>query len=100
MNEEKIKALLSDEKFVAGILELETPEDVCKAFADEGVTVTTEEIIQVKEQLASIGENNDELSEDQLEDVSGGYFVTTLILWGVTALIGIGIGDKVTRRRW
>ncbi len=98
MNEEKLKSLMADEAFVSRLLELETPEEVCAAFEKEGITVTPEEIRQVKEKLENVNSES-ELSEDALEEVAGGFLVSA-VAWGVTALIGIGFGEKITRSRW
>ncbi len=99
MNEEKVKSLMADEAFVNKLLEMETPEEVCAAFEKEGITVTADEISKVKEKLESAGAEG-ELSEDSLEEVAGGVLIATAIYYGVGALIGIGIGEKITRRRW
>lgn len=100
MNEEKLKSLMADEAFVNKLLELETPEEVCAAFEKEGITVTADEISKLKEKLESAGTEG-ELSEDALEEVAGGFMLLwTAAVWGASALTGIGIGEKITRRRW
>ena len=100
MNEEKLKSLMADEAFVSKLLERETPEEVCAAFEKEGITVTADEISKIKEKLEG-AETEGELSEDALEEVAGGFVLLwTAITYGVTALTGIGIGEKITRRRW
>lgn len=101
MNEKKLKSLMADEAFVNKLLEMETPEEVCAAFEKEGLTVTEEEINQVKEKLANADENGELLGEDDLEEVAGGFILTTTLLYGAAyGLMGIGIGEKITRRRW
>lgn len=100
MNEEKLKSLMADEAFVNKLLEMETPEEVCAAFEKEGITVTADEVSKLKEKLESAGTEG-ELSEDTLEEVAGGsVLLITAIHYGIGALIGIGIGEKITRRRW
>lgn len=100
MDEEKLKSLMADEAFVNKLLELETPEEVCAAFEKEGITVTADEISKLKEKLESAGTEG-ELSEDALEEVAGGFLLLwSAAVWGASALTGIGIGEKITRRRW
>lgn len=69
MNEEQVKELFSDEAFVASILEMETSEEVQKAFSDRGLDLSLDEIEIIKNSLSN---EETELSEDDLETVTGG----------------------------
>lgn len=99
--EERIKELLADEAFVAKLTELETPEEVVAAFKEKDVEVSVDDITNVKTQLEKMNESGGELSEDELEDVAGGSIILTTLIYGAAyAITGIGIGSKITRRRW
>lgn len=104
MSEEQIKELFSDETFVASILEMETPEEVQKALSERGLDLSLEEINTIQNSLSN---EEEELSEDQLEEVAGGFAVTTLvcglIIGGAAAGGAFSLGKAVhgwTRRRW
>lgn len=100
MEQEKMKTLLENQEFVSGILEMETPEEVSAAFAKEGLTVTSEELVKAREQIAA-SQTNGELSETDLEDVSGGFLIAyTLATWAFTGGVTIGIVERITDKRW
>lgn len=55
----------------------------------------------MNEEKLTNADSEGELSEDALEDVAGGFLLLWIAaVWGATALTGIGIGEKITRRRW
>ncbi len=108
MGEQEIKKLFSDEKFVSEILDMESPEEVRSALQIKGLDLSLEEIAVIKNSLDSAEE---ELSEDQLENVAGGFALSAgatalicgLIIGGSTLKGGYEIGKAVnnwTRRRW
>ncbi|MDR0886989.1 MAG: hypothetical protein LBN22_11695 [Clostridiales Family XIII bacterium] len=95
----KILELVNDPSFIESILQLETPEEVQKAFADKGVTLSIGEIESIKKAVEAQSEG--ELTEDDLGDVVGGVDIAGII--GAVA-DGLGkLGDKIhvwTRSRW
>lgn len=100
MNDQQIKDLFSDQAFMNSILEMETAEEVQAALKEKGLDLSLEEIGVIRESLNS---ENGELSEDELENVSGGS-ITVGIIIGVAAICGAatlakGVSDW-TRRRW
>ncbi len=100
MEEEKIRELFSDETFVSSLLELETPEEVQKALAEKGVDLTIDEICTVQKSLM---QSDGELSEEDLENVSGGSIIATLIIVvaGIAGAASLGKAvNSWTRRRW
>jgi len=103
MNEQKIKEIFADEAFVSSILEMETPEEVQKALADKGLDLSVDEINTIKESLSA---EEGELSDEQLEDVSGGSITAVicgLIIGGAALAGGVSLGKAInnwTRRRW
>ena len=99
MNIKKIKEVFSDEAFVKGLFELETAAEVQTALKEKGIELTEEEIFAIREMFLKVADGKisaeqleqwavqaerGELSEELLEQVSGG--VITLL-----GAIGIGI---------
>ncbi|MBR3630956.1 MAG: hypothetical protein IKN55_10885 [Oscillospiraceae bacterium] len=83
-NQKKAKALMEDEAFVRACFAAENEAAVQKLFADNGVTVSTEEIELMKDMIGAVADgkisgeqlekltNGGELSEDELSEVAGG----------------------------
>jgi hypothetical protein len=69
---EKVLELLQDEAFVAELDKLEKEEDIIALFESRGATVTMD---QLRELIAQLPENG-EVSDDDLEKVSGGAWIT------------------------
>ena len=69
---EKMKALMSDEKMINKLLSINDPEEARKFFAENGMEFTIEEIHMLAGCLNRMAENNGELSDASLNDVSGG----------------------------
>ncbi len=69
MIDKKLIELFEDDKFILHTLELETPEEVAKAFADRGVELTLDVIKALGEYISR---SNDMCDED-LDGVTGGY---------------------------
>ena len=93
LNKEQIEKVFSDEAFVKSLLELEEPEDVQAALSEKGVDFSLEEVKQIGAQISKAieakqnGEETDELSFEQLDDVAGGSF----FFLGVV-LVGMAVG--------
>lgn len=82
---EKVQAVMSDAEFVKKISAMEEPEDVQKAFAEKGVDFTLEEISQIAELV--VGSEGEELTEAQMESVSGGVLAEIAIVASGVALV-------------
>ncbi len=67
-----LKTLLSDKDFMKGIVEMETPEEVQKAFKDKGVEISAEQVQEIGEIINATLEKGSALSEDELGEISGG----------------------------
>lgn len=102
MNEQQIKELFSNEEFIDSLLALETPEEVQKALTDQGVDLSIQEILAIKDSIANSLDSEEELSEEQLETVTGGSFLVVAIISAVvTGLIKLGDAvDRWTNKRW
>lgn len=110
MNEATIREVFSDENFVKGLFELETPEEVQTALRQKDISLSVEEIVKVRELLLKRMETGAELSEEELAEVTGGS-VTAIIglcavlgaaaLLGATSLGGIAFCTNIyTHGRW
>ena len=106
MNEKLLKEVLSDSKFAELLIQQETPEDVQILLKEKGIELTLEDITSVRNILEQQAEG--ELSEDNLENVSGGSLTLAAAI-GIASIISassaalVSIGDKVntwTNRRW
>jgi predicted ribosomally synthesized peptide with nif11-like leader len=64
------KELLKDESFVKKVSGMKSVEDVQKAFADKGVSISIDELKKMQKAA------NGELSDGDLESVAGGHSLT------------------------
>lgn len=81
---ELVQAAMNDAEFVKKISAMQEPEDVQKAFAEKGVEFTLEEISQIAEMVA--GNEGEELTEGQMDAVSGGILAEIAIVASGIAL--------------
>lgn len=72
MDQVKLSALLGNEEFANVLIEKETPAEVVALFAENGMTITEEEVTKLHEMLTKSASG--ELNEDDLENVAGGSF--------------------------
>ena len=108
---ERLNELYSDPKMAQKLNAAPTEEDLRLMLAENGVEFTPEEMSGILSELASVAEqafSNEELSEEQLESVSGGFSLSFAIpilgkvalkatgsvatALGVSSVVGIGIG--------
>ncbi|MBQ7704552.1 MAG: Nif11-like leader peptide family RiPP precursor [Selenomonadaceae bacterium] len=68
--------VLKDEAVVKELLQQETAEDVQKFLASKGVEISIEEINQIQAQFLKAAENDEEISDEELEQVAGGFSMT------------------------
>ena len=99
MNEALIKDIFSDEVFVNSLLECETAEEVKTALKEKNLDLSIDDILCLQKMLAA--KASEELQEDELENVAGGFATVMAILGvcGATASVG-GFVNTVTNRRW
>jgi len=100
MNEERIKEVFSDEAFVKELVSKETPEEVQALLEDKDIEMSVSEIVKLRELLEKKAEDpNAELSDEDLEDVSGGCLGVAVIA-SFAVFIGAGVVNGVTDGRW
>ena len=114
---DKMREVFSDEEFVKGLFELETPEEVQAALEEKEIELSTGEICQMRDFLIRYQEGtlteeekkmvefaneyrDGELSEEELENVSGGLIGWILVgLALFAAVMAVGVTCE-TRGRW
>ena len=96
MNEELIKEVFSDEEYVKSLFESESWEAAQASLKEKGIDMTIDQL----KQMIDILKNNTtgELSEDDLETVTGGVtqivaFTVSLVV-AITANVGIAFGKE------
>ncbi|MEN1761413.1 MULTISPECIES: Nif11-like leader peptide family RiPP precursor [Anoxynatronum] len=108
--EEKLKLLQqkleADEQLVEKLMQQETPEEVQALLKENDVNLTIEEINEIREAILKMLDRmtEGELSEEDLEEVTGGIFFA----YGVLALCGIFVAlatgttvtNMFTKGRW
>lgn len=94
LTEEKAKViseyLVADKERAQRLLET-APEDAAKEMSADGCTVTAEELVEFGSAMAQVV-GKAELSEDDLENVSGGAVGSVLLACGIAAVVGYGVG--------
>jgi hypothetical protein len=73
---------------------------VQSALHDKGLDLSLDEIARIRSTILTAAEQGGELSEEQLESISGG-FIFGLIPLIFLAVVGTAMGvSAATRRRW
>ncbi len=92
----KFNQLMEDKEFVMKMLGQESEQAVQKLLAENGVEMTIEEVDALGATMNQYFEklNSDELDEDSLENVAGGFAITLgagVSLWAVgKAIFAVG----------
>ncbi len=95
---EKIKALVIDEAFGEEIKDVESLEELQKAFEAHNVEISLDDLEQICVGIAL--NNSDSLNEEDLDLVSGGMGPLTAlaITWGVCYVTGYVAGRIIKRK--
>ena len=90
MDNEKLKKIFSDEEFVIELLGLENPEDVQVLLKTKGIDLDLDQICKFGEmldkKLSALTAEEGEISEEELEDVAGGWFAIVMPI--VSTIVG------------
>ncbi len=73
--QEKFTKAFSDKAFAEKVLAMETPEEVRAALLEKDIDLDVEDIIEIKDLMERRLNGGEELSEDDLEDISGGALI-------------------------
>ena len=98
MDKERIKEIFSDEEFVVELLGLENPEDAQALLKTKGIDLELDQVRKMGEiinkQLNAVAIEEGEISEEELEDVAGGWFAI------VMPIITTVVGSVIKSVRW
>jgi lactobin A/cerein 7B family class IIb bacteriocin len=98
MNEAEVREIFSDEAFTSSLLALETAEEVQSALSDKGLDLSLDEIATIRGSILTATTQGGELSEEQLESVSGGIGpITLFIIALVVGSVAGGLNGSGTR---
>ena len=98
------KKFEADQAFVENLFNLESAQEVQGFLKNQGLDFTLEEIDAFKNALIKTTQK-DELSDDDLAEVAGGFVLTTGMIATTAAVIGgtstsAGFIHTITRSRW
>ena len=85
---ERIKQIQNVEKFQQELMDVKSAEEVLAVLKNHGVEAT---IAEVEAMLAQASQQKEELSEDDLETVAGGYirpWSIPLVKWLIKKIFG------------
>lgn len=86
--------LIEDKQRAYRLLELE-PEKALEELNSYGLDLTVDEVKEFGEQLISLVNTDDELNEEALQSVSGGFMITAGVLAAAVALFAAGLSASV-----
>ena len=98
-----IREVFSDEAFVKGLFALETPQEVQAALKEKKIELSIDEIVKTRQLLVRSAENGGVLSDEELQEVSGGFDVSGALIIGIAGIlagIGIVVGAGVAGAAW
>ena len=103
MNEERIKEIFSDEAFVKELLSLDAAADIQALLKTKGIELDLDQIEKAKEIVAkklAIIAAGEELDDDDLDEVSGGFAITTLgVVSAIISVVGFASSMVITKTR-
>jgi predicted ribosomally synthesized peptide with nif11-like leader len=107
MDDARVKEVFADEAFVKSLLELETPEEVQSALKARGIEASREEILSARDALVKAAEKGGALSEEELENVAGGFLplIPIMIAGAIAGGAGVVAGGSalthvLTKGKW
>jgi hypothetical protein len=100
IGEQEIKDLFADEAYVSSLLALDTAEEVQASLAKKGLDLSTAEITTLLDSMQKYAESDEELSEADLETVTGGLLISLIFVLVGAAVAATGASMSVRRRRW
>ncbi|HBQ86814.1 MAG TPA: hypothetical protein DD811_10110 [Syntrophomonas sp.] len=96
----------ADKTLAEKLLSQENPQDVQSLLKEQGLDFSIEEIDMLRQALVRALEKNagDELSDEDLENVAGGFAITAIValigaIAGAVSVAG-AVTDQAVRSRW
>lgn len=98
----KLEEAKNDADFIEKLFEQETPEKIQEVFAEKGIILAIEDVKSLIVNVVDTLEKKvEEVDEATLDNVSGGFVVTSAMIgWGCAALMaagGMAIGWKLAK---
>lgn len=101
----KIISLLQNENFLSKLNDASNPEEIQKAFKNEGIDISVDKAEIVSEALESANErirNGEEMTPEELSEVGGGKSLLKkaleLTIMGTVIALGANVAKKVNDR--
>ncbi|MDR1627461.1 MAG: hypothetical protein LBR79_01645 [Oscillospiraceae bacterium] len=91
---DKIKEKLKNKDFLKKIIGLETKEEVKKAFSEEGLEISEQEVEEIGEYINACVDKLSKMPEDDLEKISGGLSTVYSALFDSAMFVKTGLGLK------
>lgn len=88
---EELKKVFSDEAFVKKVFSTANDEEAQRLLSEKGIELSVQETEKLLDGIAKVyarNQNREELSEEELEEVGGGFVGTIVAIVGVMALAG------------
>lgn len=97
-DQKKVEEVIQNQEFLERIAMMEDPEEVQKAFAEEGIAFSLDEVKAIGQMVAT--GSVDEFSESDLEVVSGGLALATIAGCIACAAALINLGTAIKTGTW
>lgn len=91
MDEALVKQVFADEEFVKGLFQLDTPQEVQAALREKDIELSVDEIAKIRDILVKRFESDGELSDEELEMVSGGFLIELVSIAVIASMVGTGL---------
>ena len=90
---EKLQQVMQNKQYAEELMAPETTEEIQAKFAEAGIEFSADEVEKIVEFVASQPVTKDEeLSEDSLENVTGGVFPIGMAIFLGLTILGVAIG--------
>lgn len=98
----RLIALVEDSQFVEEMMLQKTPEEVQKVFIENGVDISLEDVNELGHALAELENKgaSEELNEDELNIVAGGFAITTAGVVAAAKIIVAAGGLALSVYKW
>jgi hypothetical protein len=94
---DNINELLGDKKFVEKILVMQTPEEIQKAFSDQGVKISTKELDEIAKNISQIINGlcqNEKITDNEAENISGSIDVHQTLRTAAAMIASVAVAGS------
>lgn len=86
---ERLEQIMEKEAFVEKLAEAATEEEMCELFRQEGIQMESGDVAAIVSELEKYRES-DELTDEMLDQVSGGFITLAAYAAGVATTVVVG----------